>query len=306
MPRTLSPDVLEQKGKDYNRPVELYRIELDEETLYYAMYPENIEFFDENGSAQTYYAAGISRDSIKKNNQTSPNSTTVTFDNVIRNFSSFVANTEFVGRKVTIWKVFLDANREVINLAKMGMGPEIEEVLEEGAGLEYNNSYIEIFTNGIIDSISIDEYNLTATIVSNLDVLDVELPSETYQVNCRFEFGKKACGKIIPKRLGVVTGIINEEDYQKITYNEGSNDAENYWKNGSIEIGTEDRIITASGKGYVKVEYPFFGAEINDNYEVKAGCDYSYDGEHGCEFWENTQFYGGFLEIPKIRNIREV
>ena len=59
MPRTLSPDVIAEKNKDFNWPIELYQIKLDEETLYYAMFPENIAFFDEFGNQQTYYAASI-------------------------------------------------------------------------------------------------------------------------------------------------------------------------------------------------------------------------------------------------------
>ena len=301
MPRTLSPDALEQKDKEFNRPVELYQIFLDEETLYFAMFPENIEFFDENGNPQTYYAAAISREPVKKDNQTNPDSTTVTFDNVARDFSAYIANTEFVGREVTIWKVFLDAERNVINLGRIGLGEDEQMILEEGAGLDYSENYIEIFTKGIIDSVSIDEQNLTAQIVSNLDSLDVELPGETYQVNCRFQFGDEACGVNAPATTGQIDSI------DGATINDADMTVESdYWKNGSITVDNESRKVVESGPGYVKVEYAFASAEAGDSYELEAGCDYSYDGGHGCTFWGNTQFYGGFLDIPKIRNIRKV
>lgn len=301
MPRTLSPDVIEQKDKEHNRPVELFQIKLDKETLYFAMYPKNIDFFDEFGNPQTYYAASISRDPINKNNETTPNTSQITFDNVVRKFSAYIANTEFVGRKVTIWKVFLDANREVINLAKMGLNEERQKVLEDGAGLEFKENRIEMFTDAIIDSVSIDEYNLTAQIVSNLDALDVELPGETYKVNCRFDFGGEACGVNILTKSGQINSISGS-----IINDNSIAEEKDYWKHGTIEVDTESRKIVASGNGFVELEYPFGSAKSGDSYDMQAGCDYSYDGGHGCTFWNNTKFYGGFLDIPKIRNIREV
>lgn len=276
MPRTLSPDVIAEKDKDYNWPIELYQIFLDEETLYYAMFPEDINFYDENGNSQIYYAAAIKRDTVNKDNQIKPDTTTVTFDNVAREFSAYIANTEFVGRQVTIWKVFKNA-------------------------LESPENYIEIFTKGIIDSVSIDEQNLRANIVSNLDALDIELPGETYQVNCRFVFGDEACGVSIPSKTGIIDSVfgamINDSDITE---------SADYWKHGSINVGKESRKITASGTGFIELEYPISNAQAGDSYDLKAGCDYSYDQGHGCTFWSNTNFYGGFLDIPKIRNIRRV
>jgi hypothetical protein len=276
MPRTLSPDVIAEKDKDYNWPIELYQIKLDEETLYFAMFPEDINFFDEAVNPQTYYAASISRGSVKKDNQTNPNTSEITFDNVMREFSAYVANTDFVGRKVTIWKVFKNH-------------------------LGNSENYVEIFTDAIIDSVSIDEYNLTAQIVSNLDALDVELPGETYQVNCRFEFGGEACGVNIPTKSGQIDSISGS-----MINNSAITESADYWKYGTIEVGNESRKIVASGNGYVELEYPFGSAQTGDSYSMQGGCDYSYDAGHGCTFWSNTQFYGGFLDIPKIRNIRSV
>lgn len=301
MPRTLSPDVLEQKDKEFNRPVELYQIFLDEETLYFAMFPEDIEFFDEDGNQQTYYAAAISRDPVSRNNETNPDSTTITFDNVARNFSAYIANTEFVGREVSVWKVFLDADRNVISLAIPGIESSNQEILQEGAGLDYRENFIPIFSHGIIDSVSINEQNLTAQVVSNLDILRINRPKGKYQVNCRFEFGGPGCKKDVPVKTGTVDSI----DGTIINDSAITEDAD-YWKHGIIEIGKEKRKIVSSGNGYVEVEYSFLNSAAGDSYEIEADCDYSYDGGHGCTFWNNTSNYGGFLEIPKIRNIREV
>ena len=39
-----------EKSKEENCPVELYQVYLDEETIYLAMCPQDIEFFDAQGN----------------------------------------------------------------------------------------------------------------------------------------------------------------------------------------------------------------------------------------------------------------
>lgn len=279
MAKNLNPDVEEQKNSEYNRPVELYQIFLDEETLYFAMYPEDIDYYDENGNTQTYYAAAISRNPVSKNNETSPDSTTIQLDNVMREWSAYVANTDIVGREVSIWKVFLDAD------------------------LNTSDNHIAIFTRGIIDTVSIDDQNLVATIVSNLDTLDIDLPRRTYQVKCDWPngFGGDGCGVDVPELSGIIEDIDN-----KLIFNGNITEENDYWKYGIIKVNNESREIVGSGDGYIELEFQLFNADIGDEFEIMAGCDFSYDGGHGCEFWNNTERYGGFLDIPKIRNIREV
>lgn len=305
MPRTLSPDVIAQKDKEYNRPVELYQIFLDQETLYLAMYPENIEFFDERGNPQTYYAAALSRTTIETNTDTKVDQCEVTIDNVTREMSAYIAHTEFVGRRMRILKVFLDADRNVQNLAILGRtvwSQLVESV--EGAGLEYPENAIPIF-DGIMDAPRINQYQMTVTVVSKLDTLDRELPARTFQVQCPWAFGdQETCGVAVPTKTGTIESI--SADYMTI-YDADITEAAGYWEHGEIEIGSESRIVVESGAGYIKVEYPFSAdIQAGNSYEMRAGCDKSYDGNHGCQYWGNTQYYGGFLSIPKIRDIREV
>lgn len=48
MTRPLSPAVATESKKDINRPVELYAIYLDDETLYLAAHDQSIQFFNEH------------------------------------------------------------------------------------------------------------------------------------------------------------------------------------------------------------------------------------------------------------------
>lgn len=300
MPRTLSLDMLEQKNKEYNRPVELYQIFLDEATLYLAMYPKDIEFFDENGNPQTYYAAALSRTTVETNVETKVDQCDVTIDNVTREMSAYIANTEFVGRKIKILKVFLDADREILTLP----GRPAFETSVDGAALEYNENHIVIF-DGVMDAPVINQQQMKVTVVSKLDTLDKKLPARTYQVQCPWQFGDaETCGKTVPTKNGNIDSISADH----MTINDATiTEATGYWKHGEITIGNESRVITESGSGFVKVEYPFpVDVQAGDPFEMLAGCDKSYEGSHGCQHWGNTQYYGGFLSIPEIRDIREV
>ena len=279
MPRTLSLDVLAEKDKSYNRPIELYRIYLDEATLYLAMYPKDIDFFDEQGNPQTYYAAALERSAVETNIDTKIDQCKVTIDNVTREMSAYIAATEFVGRRMQIFKVLLDAN------------------------MTNPNNKIIVF-DGIMDSPKINQYQMAVTVVSKLDKLDRKLPARTYCTNCPWIFGGEECGVTKP----TITGVIDSIGVNYLTINSASiTGVAGYWNFGEITISKETRQIEDSGPGYVTVEYPFStDVEVGGSYTIVAGCDKSYDAGHGCTFWSNTDFYGGFLAIPKIRNIREV
>jgi len=279
MPRTINAVLEAIKNQSENMPIELYQIYLDEEILYLACYPEDINFFDENGNPQTYYAAALSRTAIKTNTDTEVDKCEVSIDNVTREMSAYIANTEFVGRRMVIWKVFLD-------------------------DLSSADNYVPIF-DGIMDAPKINQYQMTVTVVSKLDILGRKLPARIFQVQCPWQFGEPdTCGATAPTKSGTVDSL--SADY--MTINDADiTEAAGYWEHGEITIGKESRTITGSGSGYVTVEYPFSAnIQAGDSYSMKAGCDKSYDGGHGCTFWGNTQFYGGFLSIPEIRDVREV
>lgn len=275
MARDLSTDVENEKDKDANKPIEIYQIHLDENTLYLADYTEDIEFFDEDGNPQTYFAASLKRDSINTDVETKVDSCTVEIDNVDLSMSAYSDDTEFVDRKLVIWKVFRDH-------------------------LDNFENKIVLF-EGLMDAPRISQHAMSVQVTSKLDTLDKDLPRGYYQIHCRFEFGDpETCGKDVPEVNNTVDNIDG-----LIVYDDKITQADNFWKYGAITIGTETRIIESSSDGQVKVEFPFDKAQVGDDYTLKAGCDKTMDGSHGCKRWNNQQFYGGFLSIPRIRDVRE-
>jgi uncharacterized phage protein (TIGR02218 family) len=105
MPRTLTAAVTTEKNKSLNRPVELFQIYLDQETLYFANHPVNIHFYNEDGVATIYYALGLSRSPVKTNINSRVDEVTVSLDNVNLEMSALIGHTEFVGRRMVIWKI---------------------------------------------------------------------------------------------------------------------------------------------------------------------------------------------------------
>jgi hypothetical protein len=280
MPRTLTPELFAEKEKEFNCPVEIYQVYLDEQTLYFAMCPKNIEFFDEQGNSATYYAADLSRAAVKTNIETKVDQTEVQISNVNREMSAYIANTDFQGRRLVIWKVFLGC-------------------------LDDPNNYVVIF-DGIMDEPRVDQYTVAVTVVSKLDTLDRELPGRTYEVQCSWPsgFGGEECGKVIAPKNGTVDSVSVD---RMTIYDAVLTEVAGYWKFGMITIGKESRVVTESGTGCVRVEYPFYiEVPAGTEYILEAGCDKGFDTAHGCQYWNNTNYYGGFLSIPRIRDVREV
>lgn len=282
MPRDINKVIENLKDEPENMPIELYQIYLDEDTLYLACFPYDVEFFDENGNPQTYQAAALSRGSVKTTADTKVDTTQVSIDNVTREMSAYIANTEFVSRRLVIWKVFRD-------------------------DLSDPQNYISVF-DGYMDSPEINQYSMSVSVVSKLDTLDKKLPGRIFQVKCSWVFGSKECGIVVPKKSGVVETYSSSWTPGNFQVSIKENLTSDKWEHGQITINgfTSNITYVSTENDYVRLETPIPDISIGDSYEMRAGCDKSYNSGHGCTFWRNTQFYGGFLSIPKIKDIREV
>lgn len=302
--RELSQDALDQKEQLYNRPVELLRVFLDQETLYLAQFQEDLEFYDESGVPQTYRAFNWSRGKINTSPDTSVNNVDISIANVNKEMSSYIANTDFQGRRLQVLKVFLDADREVINATMPALASFTETADDqEFAGLEDATNAIIMF-DGVMSSPSVNEQEISISVSDRLDTLDKQLPRRSFSVQCNWRFGSEECGVTTPTKASTIESMSSDH----LTINDSSiTEGAGYWEHGNITIGNETRYIEESGAGYVKVAYPFPADVVaGDSYSLEAGCDKSYNQGHGCIFWNNTQFYGGFRNVPNIEDIRRV
>lgn len=272
MARTLSPNVTAEAAKDQNRPVELYQIYLDAGPLFFAAHPENINYFDENGTPTTYYALGLSRSPVRTNMDTKVDEVTVQLDNVTREMSAYIAHAEFVGRRLKIIKVFL-------------------EYLANPA------DHVVIF-DGIMDAPTITETAMQVTVVSKLDMLGFRVPRRRYQRPCNWKFGSAECG--ISLASATVSGTVQAISSDGLTLTlSGRTEAAGYYVDGVLTIGSEWQRVVSSNGATIVVDYPFVNAKVGDPYTLRRGCDKTF--ETCRDRFGNQNAFGGFLSIPAER-----
>jgi len=319
MPRTISEAVEAEKDKDFNRPFELYQLFLPEETLYLAMFPYDVEFYDEGGAEQTYSAAALSRRPIKHTSDLEVDRMRIQIDNVSREWSAYAGATELQDTKIVVWKVFLDrqpssnntwsdvfdendAWNDVFDENEVWLsifGIDIYEYVVIG---NYED-HIPLFT-GYVDSFTMSEKSISFEVTSKLNTLDKRLPGRVYQLQCPWVFGDAAtCGVSVPTQTGTIADI---KDAGMTLVLDSITDE--HWLFGAIIINGTFRTIDGVDVGDDEIELNFpvpTDIEVGDDYELEAGCSkVKDDSNHGCDYWDNREFFGGFPEMPKIRNTR--
>jgi len=267
--RNLSVQFREEKDKDINRPIELYQVFLDDITLYLACYNEDIQFFNEKGQPEIYYAIGIGRSPIRMNMDNRVDECTVGIDNVNKEMSAFIANTEFRGRRLRILKVMLDALNSPANAATL--------------------------FDGKMDAPSIDEHSLRVKVRSQLDTLTIMAPRRYYQSSCNWRFGSPECGINLANliKTGIVTSqASNGRDFVL----SGRSEPEDYYVGGVLTVDGKSQKIVESNGSSVKLEYSLPLGMEGKPYQIRQGCG---KNKADCEKFSNFARYGGFLSVPQ-------
>lgn len=319
MVRDISSAVQAEKDKRANIPTELYQVFLPDQTLYFVVWPNSLDYYDELGGTQTYQPAAITRNPIKRNKSMEIDRFDIQIDNVGRDWSAYAANYNLAGTKVNIWKVFLERegvgswdtwdNAFTLSSNWTSYTSEVwEDVAQSTDYYDYNikgdfDDHVNMFT-GYIHNPKISEQSISVTLKSSLNKLDVRMPGRKFGSKCSWTFGSPECGVNPPTE----TGSIQDLDSSHITVTLESL-ADTNWKHGTFETGNETRVITdfdvASNTLTLEFGLPA-DVEVGDSYEVTAGCSkVKSDGTAGCDFWNNKQYFGGFPALPEIRNIRQ-
>ena len=321
MVKTITSAIEAEKSAEANIPTELYQVFLPDTTLYFAVWPNQLDFYDENGDPQTYDPAAMSRRPVNRSKGMDVDRLEVQIDNVEREWSAYVSNYDLAGVKVVIWKVFLTTTttggepltwEQSFDL-NASWGPQIDgetwnELATSGGEVIYSvnggaDDYIPIFS-GEITSPKINEQSIKVTLTSNLNTLDNRLPGRIFASKCQWTFGSEECGVTPPTNSGTIQSMNTSQDVITL-----ESFADTNWIKGSFETGDYMRVI----KDYdlsantVTLEFPLpADVEVGDTYTITAGCNkVKNDSEQGCDFWNNKEFFGGFPELPKIQNIRQ-
>lgn len=278
MSKDINTTMENEKDAAANKPIELFIVELDEQTLCFCDYTENIDFYDKNGNQQTYEAVAISRGDVQTSIDTKVDEVQVSVDNVDLSMSAYEASSRINGRKMTIWKVFLDH-------------------------LDDPDNYIFIFS-GRMDAPAITQQKMSVNVVSELDTLDVQLPRRKFQTQCNWQFASEECGIDIDQYIQ--TGTVDSISSDGLTITDSDRtESDDYWKYGILTIGEEEQLVRSNSNGDIIVEFPFTNASAGDSYQIEPGCSKARDdNDNGCSRYNNTDRYGGFVSIPRIRDPR--
>ena len=122
----------------------------------------------------------------------------------------------------------------------------------------------------------------------------VEVPLRKCQLACNAWFGDvDECGA----SKNEITGTCGEGTDQNTIVDSSRTETTDYWKDGIVTIGGENRRILSSASGSIQVEYPF-GYTIGGGttYSIERGCDKRYST---CrDRFNNLINFSGFPAVP--------
>ena len=274
---TLVSGILAQEA---NKPVEIYDVYLDSQTLHFSAFDRDLSFFDPDGNAQTYTALGISRNPIKTSVETKVDSCTIRLDNVNRAMSSYIASEEFRGRKIVVRKIFADIS-----------------------GTWTKDDDIYLF-NGIMDKPVVGEGAMEVGCVSRAGTFELECPKRSYTLLCPWKFASSGCvdGLSADTLYALASGTVTAGSTATVIKDTNRSEETNYWRYGEVEFtsgdnnGAKRNVETSTANDSFEVDISLSTVpSAGDTYEVKRGCDKTITR---CSGLSNSSAFGGFFTLP--------
>lgn len=275
MPKDLSDNIITEIAKTENKPIFLVEIELDSGTLYFTDYDADVDFPSVAG--HTYTTKGFSFDPAKTSLSLEVDSVEITFDNVDRTMSAYLASDDFQGRWLTIKKVFTNL-------------------------LDSSNDAITVFS-GRMRAPSVDEFDFSVSVVSLLNSLQRKIPVRVFQKTCPWEFGGTECGLTISGSPYTETGIAEAGSGTSVLVDASRNEADNYWKYGILTMTSGDNneekreILSSTALGVITFLIAFNSEiSIDDTYSITRGCKKTLSE---CSGFSNSANFGGFPSVAR-------
>ncbi len=276
--RDLSDNIILEKEQEKTRPIELYDIYLgsqtsvDDDTLFFAVCPERVSFWDIEDSPQLYLPIGISRSNIKHNMDLAIDYFNARLDNVNLALSALIASTDFRNKRVILRTVFLD---------KLS-APEDATILFDG----------------VMDKPSISEKSMSVQVVSRLNLK--KKTGRLYQLMCGWIFGGTYC--TFDRTSTKVSSTVTSGSTTSIIQDSSRTEATDYFKHGLIEFTSgenngEKRRVTGFTGSQISVDIVLpYTPGIGDAFDLYQGCDKTLDWCH--DKFVNRANFGGFHTLP--------
>lgn len=266
---------LSELNAEFNRPIEIYDVALDTETLRFAATNDYVLW-----NTNTYTPLPIQRSPVRTSMELQVDELSIELENIDLAFSQKVIATDFIGRYLTIRKVFLD---------------------------DLSGSII--LFEGRMDEPTITERKFTVRVRSLLDALHHSMPRRVFSTLCNYQHYDASCtvSKTLFTNLVTETAIGSSTAATIVGSILGSNSySDAYWAPlGTIKMLTgsnatlgREVVSHSNADMAVAVRVPFpFTVHSGDIFEVTRGCR---KNVADCSSkYENYVNYGGYPTTPK-------
>lgn len=288
--KTLSAAFRLTASGDSNKPLEIYDLYLDDSTLHIVNYNKNIDFYDIDGTSQTYTAIPVSRESYERTVENSINSIVLGIANIDRSMSSYLASNEFRGRRIVIRKIFAD------------------QLTTSGD--------VSIIFDGAMDIPAASEQTVQINAVDRIGSLRKEAPRRWYQLMCNNKFFDEQCGfgktsgDMYATVNGFLSGGVSGDQTALILKSAYFSQTDNYWKDGDVTITSgiaaiSKRKIISNSQSAKTVNLSISLNSIpvsGDSFTIRRTCDKTAFRCSGD--FNNIANFSGFTTIPQSMVIR--
>lgn len=286
MPRTLSVPTTTEKNKTESEDVLTFvDIYLDAETLHFVNNDVNINFFDPDGVAKTYYALRMTREKKEDSMDMEIQSIAAGLDNVDQAMSAYIAGADFRDKRIIIRACF----RNLLDAAA--------------------NAW-KVF-DGYMDKPDISEKEFKVELVPRLGrgTLNAKIGVKQ-QLPCRLPFAGTKCAKDISASTLKDQKTVQTVDSGTSAYivDAARTEADDYWNFGYVVFASNTTTVLL--RGVTRMIHDFISSEnkivfkvglpatpqAGDVYSIERGCDLTLDS---CENkFNNEDNYGGIHTLP--------
>ena len=241
--------------------IEMYIVELRTGTMYLCATDVDIEY---NGNR--YIAVPFQRQSVTKSMDNIVDSCQITLSDCNDDLLAYVVNGfDFRGCMVTVFRI---------------MYPDSLK----------DPSIFQWMFSGTIDEPSFSDGTFSCKLTSKLPM--IEAPNRSYQLACNSSFGDECC----TMSLGTTNVTVTSVSSNGLEINVNSSFGNNHFKDGTITISGETRIIVVSNGSSITVNVNFLQDNIVGKTATLAmGCNKT---KERCAEYGNLIHYSGFPAVP--------
>jgi len=277
--KQLPQDFRTQASGDYNKPLEIVDIYLDNNSYYFVSNnTENINFYNAiSGDSVTYYAAPVSRESASSSAGLDIDNVRIGLANVDKTLVGYLQAEEFRSRRIVIRQIFSDL-------------------------LTSSGDAVVIF-DGLMDSPAVDQNWLSITAKPRISTLKKKAPGRWYQLPCNWKFGDQYCTIDVSDPLYTKSKVAGAGCSTTRISGDDLSEGSGYWRRGYVRFTSGNNLyqrttIRSSGAGYIELDgFLPYTPSSGDTYTVVAGCDktlFMCSGDYA-----NEANFGGFHTIPE-------